>query len=211
MKNLKIQQNGFSLIEMIVALGLFSVVATIAVGALLTIMSTNTRLQDEQSVMTSLSFALDSMTRELRTGSNYYCSERPNNSAGGSANIFNPSNDLDALGDSTQDCTNARNQRLQGISFIEGGDSLTPVSNRILYFFDDVEKKIMRRLGNGAVQPLVSSNLYIEDMQIYVTGSTAGDGYQPSVTIYVKARDKNDSSAKNYQLQTTVVQRSLDI
>jgi hypothetical protein len=31
------------------------------------------RVVDEQASLTTLSFALDSMTREIRTGSEYYC------------------------------------------------------------------------------------------------------------------------------------------
>ena len=62
---------GFTLIEMIVSLTLFSAVITIAVGAFLVLLAANKQLQEEQAVLTNLSFALDSMTREIITGTGY--------------------------------------------------------------------------------------------------------------------------------------------
>ena len=43
-----------------------------------------------------------------------------------------------------------------------------------------------------------------------MTGTTAGDDEQPTVTIYLEAQDVNDDS-KTYYLQTTVTQRILDM
>lgn len=214
-------QAGFTLIEMIVSLALFSVVVTISVGALLVLIATNQQLQNEQSVMTNLSFALDSMTREIRTGVNYYCNSHPNTNAGGGPNsMFNPAGDLDAvLGNNTNDCSagNTANHRLQGVSFIEGGDSITGSAGRILYYFDRDVGRLFRRVGSGAAQSIVSSGIYITDAEFFVSGSQpleAGGALsqdQSLVTIYLQARDSNDPSAKRYEIQTTVTQRTLDI
>lgn len=65
--------HGFTLLEMIVALAIFSVVAVIAVGALVRVVGLNRRAQTLQSAMIDLSFALESMSREIRVGSTYYC------------------------------------------------------------------------------------------------------------------------------------------
>lgn len=214
------KQHGFTLIEMIVSLGVFSIVVLAAVGALLMLIGTNRQLQGEQSVMTNLSFALDSMTREIRTGTHYFCDSRPNTSAshpGGQSNMFNPENDLDqALGDTTLDCANPSNQPLRGLAFKEGGDSITAGDERILYYFDENEGKIYRRIGSEQPESVTSSGLYIRDFQFFVTGSAplsdgAGERDQASVTIFVEASDVNDPSAKSYYMQTTVTQRTLDI
>lgn len=218
------RQKGFTLVEMIVALGLFSVVATVAVGALMTMIGTNEQLQAERSVMTNLSFALDSMTREIRTGTKYYCAERPDYSPGGHDAIFDLSDSQEELGDTTQDCATGRGagSGLQGVSFIEGGDSITSAvtGQRILYFYDRTDGpndgKIMRRVGDEEAQSIVSSGIYITDAEFFVTGSAplsadAGEADQPAVTIVIKATDVDDPEAKEYKIQTTVVQRSLDI
>ncbi len=219
------KEKGFTLIEMIVSLGVFSIVITIAVGALLVIISTNRQLQAEQSVMSNLAFAMDSMTREMRTGYSYYCESQPNDDSG-SEKIFKESStdhdDLDT--DETQDCPDGRidsNHNLQGVSFMESGDSITGGDNRILYYYvknssgEPNEGKIMRRVGNSAAQSITPSDLIITDAQFYVTGSdpqnvVSTDVEQPTITIYLEAQEKNNPD-KTYKLQTTVTQRVLDI
>ena len=175
--------HGFTLVEMLVALALFSVVITIAVGALLMLISSNQRLQSEQSVMTNLSFALDSMTREIRTGAAYFCASGDDRDAAfttASVHIFEDNAPLDALDPQditnpmarlhkTQDCENGNVGNLSypdgypihGITFTEGGSSITGgLSNdRIVYFYDKDEGKIYRRLSGEEAQSIVSSNL----------------------------------------------------
>ena len=122
------QKAGFTLIEMIVSLGVFSGVITIAIGALLMLVAANDQLQGEQSVMTNLSFALDSMTREIRTGTDYYCDSAAQDN--GNNNIFSSGVDLDdAIEDSNRDpdCQGLTptGHTLQGLAFKEAGDSIT--------------------------------------------------------------------------------------
>ena len=66
-------QKGFTLIEIIVALGIFSVVAVVSLGALVKIIDANRKAQTLQAAMTNLNFALDAVSRELRVGSSYHC------------------------------------------------------------------------------------------------------------------------------------------
>lgn len=211
------KQSGFTLIEMIVSLALFSVVVTIAVGALLVLIASNQRLQNEQSIMTNLSFALDSMTREIRTGTNYYCVSR-NNPNGGPPDrrIFRDGAllDSDVVGTCATGKTSA-SHRYQGISFVESGQSITGAANtKIVYFYDADEQSIFRRLSGDAAQSIVSSGIVITDMEFYVTSSQVladGDIRQPIVTIYVEAQEEGDITGKVYKLQTTVTQRTLDL
>jgi len=64
-------QEGFTLIEIIVSMAIFAVVAVVAAGALLKILDANKKAQSIQASITNLNFALESMTRELRVGSKY--------------------------------------------------------------------------------------------------------------------------------------------
>ncbi|MBP6924163.1 MAG: type II secretion system protein [Candidatus Pacebacteria bacterium] len=207
------EQRGFTIIEMIVSLGVFSIVITIAVGALLMLVATNQRLQTEQSVMTNLSFALDSMTREIRTGTHYYC-----DSSGSVNGIFASSYNLDTLGNSYRDCTNGRgNNQIHGIAFNEGGDSISGSNSRILYYFNQNDGKIYRRVGTSVEEPITSTGIFIRDMYFYVAGSkplSAGNpDYkdQASVTIFIEAAESSNPADDSYYLQTTVTQRTLDL
>lgn len=224
----KQHSHGFTLIEMIVSLGVFSIIVTIAVGALLALISGNQKLQGEQSIMTNISFALDSMTREIRTGYFYVCAGVPNkNQPVLGAKIFDEDrDDHDDLGEQTQDCPTgpADNDKFQGVSFWEGGNSITGGGTvpRIMYYYDVDAKTIMRRVINNQPQPVISSGLAIVDADFIVTGSdreASGNTVQPTVTIYIKAVAKEDEDAystdpdsvKTYQLETTVTQRILDL
>lgn len=67
------QNKGFTLVEMIVSLAIFSMVAVVATGALLTIVRSNQKARATKTVMENLSLAIDSMARSIRLGSNYHC------------------------------------------------------------------------------------------------------------------------------------------
>src|SRR3989344_5257439 len=64
-------QRGFTLVEMIVAIALFSVVMIVCVGALLALVNANRKAQALQSVMNNLNIALDGMVRSVRMGNSY--------------------------------------------------------------------------------------------------------------------------------------------
>jgi len=67
------QQRGFTLIEIIVALMIFSIVVVVALAALIKIIDANKKAQNTQDAVIGLSFALESMSREIRTGSSVEC------------------------------------------------------------------------------------------------------------------------------------------
>lgn len=62
---------GYTLLEMIVSVGIFSVVMLIATAAYLTLIHLDRQSRATTDVMSNLSFAIDSMSRAIRTGSNY--------------------------------------------------------------------------------------------------------------------------------------------
>lgn len=67
-------QQGFTLIEMLVSVSLFAIAATIALGALLVINDAYRRTRAQQIGIDNLNFAIESMTRAIRTGFYYDCS-----------------------------------------------------------------------------------------------------------------------------------------
>ncbi len=64
---------GFTLVEVIVSMGLFLIVATIAIGALLTVIDANKKSRTMRVGMDNLNVATERMVRELRTGGGYDC------------------------------------------------------------------------------------------------------------------------------------------
>lgn len=217
-------QSGFTLIEMLVSLSLFTVVVTITVGSMLVLINGNRELVNSQSIMDSLSFSMDSMTREIRTGRAYFCGSVNNTNAnigGSGTRIFNDSStDHDNLGRQTRDCVNGNQSghRFHGVSVIEGGNSVTGSgSTRILYYYragsGSTPGTIMRRVGNGMAESIFSSGLEVTSAEFFVSDSASlddGNNRQPTVTVVLTAADINDPS-DTMTLQTTITQRELDI
>jgi len=61
------RKKGFTLIEMLVSIALFSIVITIAMGSIFTIIDANRKSQTLTLVMNNLNFALEIMTRNIKT------------------------------------------------------------------------------------------------------------------------------------------------
>ncbi len=201
-----IQQRGFTLIEMLVSLALFTVIATTSVGTLLVVIGGNAQSVAEQSAMNNMSFALDSMTREIRTGTEYYCGSVINLTEGS----------VSASTTQVQDCTTGN----VGISFREAGTSITGGgAKRIAYYF--ANNTIMRKVNNEVPVRMIGPDVRVNSVRFFVTGTDrmAGAGAitgssdidQPTVTVTIDATAVNADIAKDFTVQTTVTQRTLDI
>lgn len=70
--------NGFTLIETMVSITLFLIIVTAGMSALLNASALHQKSQDMRSIMDSLSFIMDDMARNLRTGYTYYCASDAN-------------------------------------------------------------------------------------------------------------------------------------
>lgn len=81
----KIKNSGFTLIELIVALGVFMVVMTISLAAFLNVMDIQKKTEAFRKVNDNLNFAMEAMMREIREGKDY-C---PSGCASGSFSFTN--------------------------------------------------------------------------------------------------------------------------
>ncbi|MFA5987507.1 MAG: type II secretion system protein, partial [Candidatus Paceibacterota bacterium] len=66
---------GFTLIEIMVSVAIFSVVMLIAIGALLSVNDSNRKARALRVVMDNLNFAVEDMSKKMRTGSDFYCKD----------------------------------------------------------------------------------------------------------------------------------------
>ena len=178
------------MIELLVSVALFTVVMTVSVGTLLALVNANQKAQSMKSVTNNFNFALDSMSRAIRTGRSYLCST---------------SIPLLSLPDGTMDCSNG-----------ERGLVLTDDhGQRLAYRFFATGQRIERRIGDsGSWEALTAPEVKVVGMRFYVTGSDpgdTGDTVQPTVTIsirgYVGAKESTDSV---FKIQTTLTQWLLD-
>lgn len=75
----KISQRGFTLIEIMVSLSVFIIIMTISLGSILSILEAHDKSETKKTAMDNLNFALESMSRTVRFGTNYYCGETATN------------------------------------------------------------------------------------------------------------------------------------
>jgi prepilin-type N-terminal cleavage/methylation domain-containing protein len=68
---------GYSLVELIVAIGIFSMVMLIVTGVYLALISYDREARATNQLVANLSFSVESMVRNIRTGTDYTCSGTP--------------------------------------------------------------------------------------------------------------------------------------
>jgi len=66
-------RGGYTIIETIIAVSLFIIIVMTGMGALLNANLLQQKSQNMRSVIDNLSFVMEDMSRNLRTGYNYYC------------------------------------------------------------------------------------------------------------------------------------------
>ena len=64
---------GFTLVEILVVLGLFSSIATLSLGSLFNAQAINSRLQETQAIFDNVNLSIQTITRDIRFGSDFYC------------------------------------------------------------------------------------------------------------------------------------------
>ena len=189
---------GFTLIEMMVAVSIFAIVMMIGVGALLSMVETNRRAEAIHQVMSSLNAAVESMSRSIRVGTTYHCEQS-----------ISPMPSTAELS-TTKDCDTVNGGVLLGIEASNGKrDNL---DDQVVYRLNGT--KLERSLKAGAATSwvdLTSPEVNIESFKFYVTGSTPGDGVQPRVLVTIKGSIQLPKGATSFLVQTTVVQRLIDL
>ena len=84
-------KRGYTLVELIVAVGIFAIVMMLASGAYLVMIGVNRQVQGIATGINNLSFALETMTRTIRTGTGYGCPS-PGTDCSGGGTIFSVTN-----------------------------------------------------------------------------------------------------------------------
>lgn len=66
-------QKGFTLVEVMIAIGLFVVVMVFGIGSVLSTNTAHKKSQSQRAINDNLSFVIEDMSRNIRLGSNYRC------------------------------------------------------------------------------------------------------------------------------------------
>jgi prepilin-type N-terminal cleavage/methylation domain-containing protein len=171
---------GFTLVEMMVSVSIFAIIVTVGIGALFSMNRSYTATRTQQAIMDQLNFALESMAREIRTGSSYYC--------GSGLNL--PSSENDCL--SSQNSLSFVNVDGEGVAYAISGSG-----------------RIVKRVDNERFD-ITPEEIEIVDLSFRVIGSDNADTTQPTVIMSVAGNSTFRDLTTNFVIQTSVTQRIPD-
>ncbi len=178
--NLKLSR-GFTLVEMMIAITLFLVVAAISIGAVITIFNANTKSRTSKTVVDNLDLALEDMTRTVRFGTHYRC---------GSGVPTNP--------ETVGDCNNGD---WMAVLFN---------SRTVIYRLDNGVLKKSEN-GGATYTTITSPDTNIQQFSVYVRGSSTSDDVQPYALVLVKGYvGSRPTTQTAFSIQTMMSQRNLD-
>lgn len=178
---------GYTLLEMVVAVGVFSMVMLVATGSYLTLINLDRESRSTTDVMTNLSFVVESMSREIRTGTAYRCDNNQN----------------------MPNCSGVTG----GTSF-SFTDSRSP-ARRIEYFLEDGQ--IMVTIDDGesnVTSALTDSRVEVDSLRFFVKGvGTTGleAEMQPQVRFIVTGTANTGEREEPFTLQGSAVGRELEV
>ena len=180
------KNKGFTLIEMMVSIAVFSVVMVTAMGALLSVIDSNNKARSIKTAVNNISFALEGISKKMRMGTNYACG-----TDGQTAE---------------QDCTGGVNT----ISFkVKDGEY-------IFYKFEDQIKSCISTIQgrcDADYSQLTSPEVILDKVRFYVIGVTHSEDSniqnrtQPRMLITISGTaGSRDKTRTTFDLQTGISQ-----
>jgi type II secretory pathway pseudopilin PulG len=178
---------GFTLIELMVATSIFISIMLMAMGTLIISSDTNKRAEQLRLSMDNVNFAMESMTRSIRMGSNYYCSD---------SNI-----PLD-LSSGGNDCPNGGK-----IFTFTPADNMNKMGGNLIAY-QLSEDSLQRCSDSSNCENMTSPGVKIDYLRFFVNGTSTGDFMQPSAYIVMKGSVTVKGETTSFALQTMASQRS---
>jgi len=186
--------DGYTLIETMIALTIFLIVIVVGVGSLLNAYTINRQSQGMRSIIDSLSFTMEDMSRNIRTGYNYKC--------------------LESGQDYNQDMLNIPGNCIggYGIAFeYSEGDPKINTDQWVYYIKEGKLFKSTQGLSNPIQMTPDEVVLSAKAISFSVIGSESSDKQQPLVIIRLAGKITSGENATPFSLETAVSQRVSDI
>lgn len=178
--------SGFTLIEMIVSVGLFAAVMLVSTGAYLSLIGLDRKARATNDLVTNLSFGIDAMERSMRSGNTFQCG----GDSGG--NCQQGSSVLVFVNDQGQTVTYRLDSTHHAIGqCFTGSGSCNDSTNQIL----------------------TDPRITVSNLKFYVRGVGSGDNTQPWVLFTVTGTLTPDAATGpvTFTIQSTASQRSIEL
>jgi type II secretory pathway pseudopilin PulG len=198
-KNNKIN-TGYTIIETMITVSIFLIVVVIGMGAILNTNLIHNKSQNMRSIMDSLSFIMEDMSRNIRTGYNYRCVS--NLSDLSVAVIGTPLSGSSCQGIAFEFSTgNSLDNNDQWVYYISGGN--------IIKWNQGNDHTLLSNYDQ-----LTPDEVIIDQVGAFsVLGALPGsvDNQQPLVTIKLVGHINFQNTITPFSLQTSVSQRARDL
>jgi prepilin-type N-terminal cleavage/methylation domain-containing protein len=199
---------GFTLIEVMIAMGIFTIIVTIGIGAVLGAISQARGSQNSRTVMDNLNFVMEDMARNIRLGSNFRC-------------VAHPSDEQLFTGET--DPVTPLTCRAAGSSGGSGPASAYEIQfndregKHLLYLIDS-GGQVWKQKGNDmtsreritprdVTMTLLHSGFTVRGSDALSAGSSDG---QTTVVIRLSGSAEYQGEKSTFAIQTTVTPRLLD-
>jgi prepilin-type N-terminal cleavage/methylation domain-containing protein len=187
--------NGFTLVELVVSVGLFAIVVTITMTAYLRLISIERNTRATNDVVTNLSFVSDTMARTIRIGHAYRCTAN-------SGDVYNCPD-----GGSKFWFADENNQDITYVLVTNGSSS----------YIGQCQSAASSCNASSAT-PITDPRINIQNLTFYVNGATKGtfaqtDGVQPQVIFTIQGSLNIDSKSVPtvFTIESGATQRLLDL
>ncbi len=214
------KNKGFTLVEMMVAVGLFAVVMLLSTSVIFGIINGNRKSQTINSVVNNLNFSIESMIRDIKTGYWYVCA------------------DYGSIGESFSDLLSFKQRYVSGTyacsssakTYITFISTLTGQPRIVEYYFVPGNSTDTGRIwktvydtttASPVTAPLTTPDIDILDLSFYINNpqpaNTLPDksvATQPDVFVTTKGNVRignKDTDVSGFSIQTYISQRLLNI
>lgn len=212
-------EQGFTLIEAMVSIAIFTIVMVIGISALLNVNSTNKKSQNLRSIIDNLNFTMEDMSRNFKLGSEYHCV-----TAGDPAIVAGQANTFLA---SAQDCNMpghtgsliASLEPMGGIP-IDTDTGAIHADDQVVYMFESTDGRpdhcVLRKSTNGGSEfvaitsPEVKIDCARSGFNIYNTqvGTYAAS---PRIVIRIAGVVEYKDVSTPFNIQTSASQRNINV
>ncbi|HEY0011192.1 MAG TPA: type II secretion system protein [Candidatus Paceibacterota bacterium] len=180
---------GYTLIELIVSVAIFSIVMLVAGAAFLALINLDRQARATNDVVTNLSYVVDSMARSIRTGTAYRCS-------------------------GTGDCWSSTSAGTQLTFTDASGRSVT--YRRIVAGAKGSVQECITGTDGTTCMALTDPRINVERLDFYVRGTAtkrAGDATQPTVVFTLRGSVAPDarSAPVTFVIESGATQRLIDL
>jgi hypothetical protein len=191
-----------------ISIGLFTVIMTIGISAILAVNNTSKKTQAMRAIIDNMSFVMEDMARSMRLGDYFVCVPAGAPTLG---DVWDGTTQRTADAPLNSDC--------KSISFEPYWDfQPSNYENQVAYYINNgaVWKKSDTETSflSQDMVPITPAEIYIDENKsgFTVTGSSRADTKQPLITIVLSGTiTLPGGGTTDFNMETTVSQRSLDV